>query len=177
MTMTGPNPTSSRADFPQFQVTPPTKRRRWPWILVGVVGTFVVLGGGCAALIGGAAKQVADSAAKQAEVAAEGGVSNGIGSQDAAADVGTPTMAAPDAIGIVYVQLPVTNHSSGRSDYFIDVAIESADGATQLGTTSAFVQGLEAGQSTTAEAMVADAGSLPADAVIRITAVQRTASI
>jgi hypothetical protein len=177
MTMTGPNPTSSPANFPQFQVTPPKKRRRWPWILVGVLGTFVVLGGGCAALIGGAAKQVADSAAKQAEVAAEGGVSNGIGSQDATADVGTPTMAAPDAIGVVYVQIPVTNHSSGRSDYFIDVAIESADGATQLGTAFASVQGLEAGQTTTTQAMVTDADSFPADAIVRITTVQRTASV
>src|SRR4051794_30352369 len=172
--MTLPTPTPT---FPQPQlqvVAAPKKRRRWPWILVGIVGTFVVLGGGCAALVGGAVKHAADSAAKDAKVVAEGGVSNGIGTQDATADVGTPTMGAPDAIGVAYVQIPVTNNSSGRSDYFIDVVIESADGATQLDTSSAFVQALEAGQSTTAEAMVGNAKSLPTDAVVRITTVQRT---
>ena len=70
----------------------------------------------------------------------------------------------------------MTNNSSGRSDYLIDLVIESADGATQLDTTTAFVQGLEPGQSATAEAMVTDVESLPADAVIRVTSVQRTAS-
>ena len=66
-------------------------------------------------------------------------------------------MAAPDAIGVSYVKIPVTNNSSGRSDYWIELVIESADGATQLDTASAFVEDLEAGQSTTAEAMVTDA--------------------
>jgi hypothetical protein len=103
-------------------------------------------------------------------------VSTGFGSRDATADIGTPTMTAPDAIDVAYIQIPVTNHSSGRSNYFIDVTLESADKATQLDTTSAFVSDLEAGQSTTAKAMVTRASSLPADAVIRVTKVQRTAS-
>ena len=111
-----------------------------------------------------AAGQIDDAA----EEVAEGGISNGVGSQDATADIGTPTMAAPDAIGVSYITIPVTNNSSGRSDYHIELVIESADGATQLDTAFAFVTDLEAGQSTTAEAMVTDAYSFPADAVIRV---------
>ena len=165
-------PTFSAPPVPQISVTPPKKRRRWPWILLGVGATFAVLMGGCMALVGAAASQIGDEAAE----VAEGGISNGVGSHDATADIGTPTMAAPDAIGVSHVEIPVTNNSSGRSDYWIELVIESADGATQLETTSAFVEDLEAGQSTTAEAMVIDAGSLPADAVVRVTTVQRTAS-
>jgi hypothetical protein len=105
------------------------------------------------------------------------GVSNGVGTKDATADVGAPTAAAPDAIGFVTIKIPVTNHSSGRSDYWIDLVIESADGKRQFETTSATVNGLEAGQSTTVEAFPFNAENIPANAVVRITKVQRTASV
>ena len=172
--MSTPTPTiHSHPDFPNLQVTPPTKkRRRWPWVLVGVGGTFVVLMGGCAALIGGAASQINNDAAE----VAEGGVSNGIGSKDATADVGTPTMTPADSLGFSTVQIPVTNNSSGRSNYWIDVVIESADGATQFESTMAIVNDLDPGQSATAETMPINAESIPADAVVRLTTVQRTAS-
>jgi hypothetical protein len=158
--------------FPTVQAKPPKRRRRWPWVLVGIAATFIVLIGGCAALVGGAVKQASDNAAH----VAAGGVSSGLGAKDATADVGTPTMTAPDAIGFSYVEMPVTNHSSGRSDYFIEMAIDSADGQTQLDTTTALVSNLEAGQSTTAKSLPVDAKSIPTDAVVRVTTVQRTAS-
>jgi hypothetical protein len=168
-----PPPTLAPPSVPSSPPPVPTKnRRRWPWIVLGVGIAFMVMFGGCAALLGGAVKSANDAAKK----AAEGGVSAGIGSQDATADIGTPTMTAPDAIGVSYIQIPVTNNSSGRSNYFIDLTIESADGATQLDTSVAVVNDLEAGQSTTAKAMVTNADALPADAVIRVTTVQRTAS-
>ena len=124
--MTTPTlPTYSRADFPNLTpMAPPKKRRRWPWVLVGIFGTFAVLIGGCAALIGGAAKQIADDAADEAAEVADGGVSNGAGSRDATADVGTPTMTPEDSLGLSFIQTrPVTNHSSGRSDYMIEVVV------------------------------------------------------
>jgi hypothetical protein len=63
------------------------------------------------------------------------------------------------------------------SDYFIEVAVESADGATQYETTSAFLNGVEPGQAASAEGMVAwGSEPAPADAIARITTVQRTAS-
>ena len=95
--------------------------------------------GGCVALFAGAASQIDDAVEEANEEVAEGGISNGVGSQDATADIGTPTMAAPDAIGVSYIKIPVTNNSSGRSDYRIELVIESADGATQLDTATAFV--------------------------------------
>src|SRR4051794_9439710 len=100
-------PTYQHPDFPNLQFSPPPKkRRRWPWVLVGVLGTFVVLFGGCAALLGGAASQMS----KDKTEVNDGGVSKGIGSQDATADVGTPTMTPPDSIGYATVQIPVTNN-------------------------------------------------------------------
>ena len=46
----------------------------------------------------------------------------------------------------------VLNHSSESSNYIITVAFESEDGGRQLTTTTAFVNGLGADQTTTAEA-------------------------
>ena len=88
-------PPFSPDGFTNVTATPPKKRRRWPWVLLGVGGTFAVLMGGCAALLGTAASQIDDAAAE----VAEGGISNGVGTQDATADIGTPTMEAPDTIG------------------------------------------------------------------------------
>ena len=56
-------------------------------------------------------------------------MSNGIGSKDATTDVGSPTMTPADSIGSSTVQIPVTNNSSGRSDYWIEVVVESAESA------------------------------------------------
>lgn len=55
--------------------------------------------------------------------------------------------------GWMKADVHVTNHSSGRSDYFIEVVFENSDGTQQLESSSAFVQGLEPDQSTTAEAV------------------------
>ena len=99
------------------------------------------------------------------------------GDEDEVDDLGAPVMDAPDAIGVSYIHIPVTNNSSKASSYMIDVAVESADGATQYETTIATLSGVEAGQAASAEGMVAwGADPAPADATVRITTVQRTAS-
>lgn len=51
----------------------------------------------------------------------------------------------PDAIGVVYVKGNAENTSSKRSDYMIEVAVETADG-TQIGTGTAFAENVEPGQ-------------------------------
>jgi hypothetical protein len=102
-------------------------------------------------------------------------VSKGLGSKDATADVGKPVLDPPDIIGSVYVHVPVTNHSSKRSDYFIDITAESADGKTQIDTTTAFVQNVEPGQSADAKTLFLN--DIPAGTQVRITGVQRTASL
>jgi hypothetical protein len=140
------------------------------------------LGLSLAALIGlGAACSVPEDADKADAPTDDAGtdttISSGLGSQDATADVGAPILDAPDAIGVSYLHIPVTNNSSGRSDYFIEVAIESADGATQYETTLATLSGVEPGQAASAEGMVAwGSDPAPADATVRITTVQRMAS-
>jgi hypothetical protein len=130
------------------------------------------------ALIGlGAACSAAEEAKANDDTPANNEISTGLGSKDATADVGVPALDAPDVIGVSYIHVPVTNNSSGRSDYFIEVAIESADGATLYETTFASLSGVEPGQSASAEGMLAwGSDGSPADATPRITTVQRTAS-
>jgi hypothetical protein len=69
----------------------------------------------------------------------------------------------------------ISASGSSRSDYWIDVVIESADGATQYDTTSAVVNDLAAGQSTTAKSLPITK-DVPAGAILQVTTVQRTAS-
>jgi len=55
---------------PQYPPTPgqpylpaaEKKRKKWPWVVGGIVVVFIAIIGGCAALIGGAAKHVSDEA-------------------------------------------------------------------------------------------------------------------
>ena len=143
--------------------------------IVGVtLGAAALIVLGISATSGGADAEKADA---PADAGTDPTISTGIGSKDASADVGVPVMEAPDAIGVSYINIPVTNNSSGRSDYFIEVAIESADGATQYETTNAFLDGVEPGQSASARAMVAwGTEPAPADATVRVITVQRTAS-
>jgi hypothetical protein len=65
----------------------------------------------------------------------------------------------------------ITNHSSKRSNYVVDIVFESSDGARQLATRSVFVNDLEPRQSTQRQA-----GSLapsPGDFDCRVSQVQR----
>ena len=63
-------------------------------------------------------------------------MNQGAGSADATADMTAPDLGARDALGFRSVSVSVTNHSSKRSSYFIEFAIESPDGATQCDTSS-----------------------------------------
>lgn len=99
------------------------------------------------------------------------------GDEDEVDDLGAPVMDAPDAIGVSYIHIPVTNDSSKASSYMISIAVESADGATQYETTTAFLDSVEPGQSASAESMIAwGSDGAPADATVRVTKVDRTAS-
>jgi hypothetical protein len=121
---------------------------------------------------GSAVDNAVDEANKQTE--ANGGISTGAGPQDASADVGTPAVDPPE-FGLSHVRIPVTNNSSKRSDYWIEMSVTSADGATQYDTTIATLSNVEPGQSATAETVITK--DFPADALVKITEVQRTASL
>jgi hypothetical protein len=62
------------------------------------------------------------------------------------------TDCVPTSPGHMASTVRVTNHSSKRSNYVVDVVFESADGSRQLATRSVFVNDLEPGQITRQEA-------------------------
>ncbi|MFI1920507.1 DUF4352 domain-containing protein [Nocardia sp. NPDC020380] len=57
---------------PGYPPAPPRKRRVWPWVLFGVFACIALLFGGCVALVGGAAHEVAKQEAQSTSVAPVG---------------------------------------------------------------------------------------------------------
>jgi hypothetical protein len=98
----------------------------------------------------------------------------GLGSSDASADVTSVRLLPPDAIGVSYVEVAITNHSSKASDYFVTVTADSADGATRYDETIVSVMGLNPNQTSTEKGIFSK--DVPADAKLTVTEVQRTAS-
>ena len=92
---------------------------------------------------------------------------------DASKDV---TLGTPKAteFGITTVPITVKNSSSKRSDYFVTVAAESADGATQYDTSIGNAMGVEPGQTANADATFTK--DLPSGYKVVVKEVQRTAS-
>jgi hypothetical protein len=68
--------------------------------------------------------------------------------------------------------MDVTNQSSERSNYFIEVSFEAPDGS-QLATGNAVVNALEPDQSTTTEALSATEGPTGGEFTCRVTDVER----
>ncbi len=105
------------------------------WVLVAIGVVLVLALGSCVAavaLVGRAAEDVDRSiAAEQA---------------DEAGDVSEPRCGT-DGAGFLRAEVDVTNSSSERSNYTIELAFESADG-DQIDTGVAFVSALQPGQST-----------------------------
>lgn len=126
---------------------------------------------GCVAIVGGAV----DEASKSVGSSEPGSVSQGLGANDATADVMfSGAAAAPDAIGIVYLPVTVTNHSEKRSDYSIEIAADAADGS-RVDFAYVLVMSLDPGQTTTEQAMFTE--DLPAGTAFHVIQVQRTASL
>ena len=105
------------------------------WVLVAIGVVVVLVMGSCVALVvavGSAADEVGRSL--EAEQA------------DEADDVSEPRCGT-DAAGFLTAEADVTNSSSERSNYTIELAFESPDG-DQVDTSFAFVSALDPGQST-----------------------------
>ena len=75
---------------------------------------------------------------------------------------------------IAYGQVAVTNNSSKRSDYFVTVVAESPDGSVRHDEPMVSVMGLEPNQTSTEKGIFTK--DIPADAVLKVQEVQRTAS-
>ena len=104
------------------------------------------------------------------------GVDKGLGTADASADV-TGAGDRPARRNRIPRRQPttVTNSSSKRSNYLIDLSIESPDGAAQYDTSIASVNNLEPGQ-TAAVTGLPITKEVPADAIVTIKTVTRLAS-
>jgi uncharacterized lipoprotein NlpE involved in copper resistance len=85
------------------------------------------------------------------------------------------TSCGKDALGDVDVKGTAKNDTSKRSDFDIAVAITDKSGKTQLGTTDAFAQNVEAGQ--TAQWDAPTTVTWKPGLVCKVSTVNRTASL
>lgn len=169
---------------PQKKPSKPIFKRVWFWI-VAIIAVIVIIS--VASSGGGGSKNNGNSDAPSANASApasaakttpSSGVSRGFGTKDASGDVKVKAKPTQEAdTGFVQTTLTVTNHSSKRSDYIIDLALVSADGKTQIDTTPALVQNLEPGQTTTQKVTFLSTDKLPAGAIVKLQTVQRNPSL
>ena len=99
-------------------------------------------------------------------------VGEGLGSQDASADVRIVSFSGPDALGFYTGTAEVTNNSSGTSDYYIEANVEDSAGTVQ-GYTNATVSNLAAGAKATVDFVPTEGA---AGWTLVVTEVQRTSS-
>lgn len=95
---------------------------------------------------GGDSSPTTASSGDDATTTAGGGGAADPGEGDEVDDVVITACAKDDTLGFAEATVEVTNNSSKASSYMIEIAFESEDGSTQVGTGSAFVTGLAAGQ-------------------------------
>lgn len=103
-------------------------------------------------------------------------VSHNIGSKDASADVTVGAVTVDSTLGLPSAPVTVVNHSSKRSHYLITIALESADGKTQIDSTIVAVNDLDPGQSAKETAQFATTEKLPTGAKAVLKSVDRIAA-
>ena len=96
-------------------------------------------------------------------------MSQGLGAKDASGDV--KIVAFDQGEFGSEVELEITNHSDGRSDYYVELSLLDADG-TNVGWTNATAMAVEPGQKAKVTAPVVEDGAVKA----KVHEVQRTAS-
>lgn len=116
----------------------------------GGTTTTVSSSGGSEATDGGEGEETT-APAEGGETTAPAGDNGDAGEADEVDDV-VITACAEGDFGYASATIEVTNNSSEASNYLIEIAFESADGSTQIGTGYASVNSLAPGQKTTQEA-------------------------
>jgi hypothetical protein len=156
---------------PGWQPQPPKKSHKVRNVLLAVVGIFVLIIVIAAVASGGSKSDKASNPGSTQS----NGISTGLGSKDASKDI---KLGNPDASDGFAIKVPVTatNSSSKRSDYLVDLSLESVDGKTQYDTATAFLENVEPGQTASDDAIFIKLSKLPAGAQIVVKTVQRTAS-
>jgi len=101
-------------------------------------------------------------------------IGTGLGSSDATGDIDSIDCGTPDAIGVSYPTVKVTNRSSKASTYFITIVAESSDGSVLHDTTIISIMSLQPNQTTTEKGIFTK--EIPSGSICKISEIQRTAS-
>ena len=145
------------------------KKKRW-WLVA-----LVVIVSASAAFSGGSGNNETTSSGDDASTSqTEDSISTGLGSKDASSDIVDIDCGTPDAIGVSYPTVTIKNNSSKKSDYFVTLVAESADGSTRYADTIVSAMGLNPGQTTTEKGMWME--EFPSGTICKVSEVQRTAS-
>jgi len=146
------------------------KKRFIGLIVIGIIAVVAAVSGqGAEAPT--ATNDDAESPAAESE-ATEDTVGTGLGSKDASGDIDSLDCGETDQFGYTEPTVKVTNRSEKRSNYFITVAYESADGSTKYDETIIMVMSLNPGQSMTEKSIVTN--EIPSGSICKVTEVQRT---
>ena len=141
--------------------------------LVGlVIGGLLVVGAINSAMSGDHDSQTSSATSTEAaepKAKPKSGVSQGLGTKDASSDVKVVAFTAGEYSS--EVELEITNHSEGRSDYYVEITLLDKSG-TNVGWTNAIAQAVEPGQKAKVTAPVVEDGAVKA----KVHEVQRTAS-
>jgi hypothetical protein len=160
-----PTPTAEWGVQPPTPNPKPKRRGRKLLIALSIVGGLLFVG----AVVGD--ETPSDPAPAEAPKSKpKSGVSQGLGANDASADV--KIVAFTEGEFSSEVELLITNHSEGRSDYYVELSLTDADG-TNVGWTNATAMAVEPGQKAKVTAPVVEDGVVKA----KVHEVQRTASV
>jgi hypothetical protein len=143
-----------------------------PWYMkkrIWLLGAVVIIIG--AAVASGGGDTSTDTASSSS---GNSGISSGLGSKDATADIQDFDCGVTDIIGVTYPSVTVKNNSSKASNYVIEIVFESADGSTKYDETSVFISNLQPGQTMTEKGIITN--DLPSGTVCFVSEVQRTAA-
>jgi hypothetical protein len=163
-----PTPTPEWGAQPPTPNPKPKRRGRKLLIALSIVGGLLLVG----AVVGNGTPSdpaPAAAAAPKPKPKPKSGVSQGLGTKDASADVKIVAFTKGEFSS--EVELLITNHSDGRSDYYVELSLLDADG-TNVGWTNAMAMAVEPGQKAKATAPVVEDGAVKA----KVHEVQRTAS-
>jgi len=100
-------------------------------------------------------------------------VSQALGANNATGDVKLGAVKVDSKLGTPSAVVTITNHSSKRSNYIVDLSITSPDGKTAIDAAMVSAQGVDPGQTTTRAAHFKTTLRLPAGAKLTIVGVAR----
>ncbi len=104
----------------------------------------------------------------------DSGISTGLGSKDASADVQLGSCKKP-SFGVMTCQLIITNHSDGPSDYYIEAVAKDPSGAN-VGDGNGTASHVDPGGTAKADLTLILSQGAGKDVTVQLTTVQRTAS-